>query len=139
MRIRRFLLTSGVLLVVALGWNAFYHLVVLRNANAAVRHLRRVDFADKAPLSLALTAGIIMAFVWGYGRVARSGTAREGICYGLFFAVVAGLLVDLNQYVLYPIPATLAVQWFAGGIVEFCLYGLIVARLYRPPGERSPA
>jgi hypothetical protein len=54
----------------------------------------------------------------------------EGIVYGLFFAAVAGLLVDVNQYVLYPIPGSLAWTWFAGGVVEFCLYGALVSWLY---------
>jgi hypothetical protein len=133
MRTRRFWLTSAVLVVVALAWNAFVHLVVLRSANASVQHLRRPDLADKAWLSLVLTAGIIMAFVWGYGRAATTGSVREGLAYGLFFAVLAGLFVDLNQYVLFPIPAGVAAQWFLGGLVEFSLYGIIVSRLYPPP------
>jgi hypothetical protein len=135
MRTRRFLLTCGVLLLVAIAWNAFIHLVVLRAANASVQHLRRPDLAEKAWLSLLLTAGIVMAFVWGYGRVARDGSLREGLGYGLFFALLTGLLVDLNQYVLFPIPAVVAAQWFLGGLVEFSLYGIIATRLYPPRGR----
>jgi hypothetical protein len=134
MRTKRFLLTCGVLLLVAMAWNAFLHLVVLRAANASVQHLRRPDLADKVWLSVLLTAGIVMMFVWGYGRVARTGSLREGLGYGLAFALLAGLLVDLNQYVLFPIPAAVAAQWFAGGLIEFSLYGIIVSRLY-PPAE----
>lgn len=132
MRIKRFLLTCGVLTPVALAWNAFVHLVVLRAANASVQHLRRPDLAEKAWLSLLLTAGIVMIFVWGYGRFARNGSLAEGLRYGVFFALIAGLLVDLNQYVLFPIPAVVAAQWFLGGLVEFCLYGIIASRLYPP-------
>jgi len=136
MRTRRFLLACAVLLLVAIAWNAFVHLVVLRAANASVQHLRRPDLAQKIWLSLLLTAGIVIVFVWGYGRFARDGSLREGLRYGLFFALLAGLLVDLNQYVLFPIPAVVAVQWFLGGLVEFSLYGLIVARLC-PPCDRQ--
>jgi hypothetical protein len=127
---RRFWLTCGVLVPVAIAWNGFLHLVVLRAANASVEHLRRPDLADKAWLSLVLTAGIVMAFVLGYRRCARTGSWREGLSYGLGFALVAGLLVDLNQYVLYPIPARVAAQWFVGGLVEFSLYGIVAARLH---------
>jgi TRAP-type mannitol/chloroaromatic compound transport system permease small subunit len=125
-------------LCVAIAWNAVVHLVVLQAVNASVQHLRRADLADKAWLSLAMTAGIVVMFVGGYGRVAMSGSVREGICYGLFFAVLAGLLVDLNQYVLFPIPGVVAIQWFAGGVIEFSLYGLIASRLY-PPTSRASA
>jgi hypothetical protein len=40
------------------------------------------------------------------------------------------LLVDFNQYILYPIPAGLALAWFGFGFVEFCVYGLLAAWLY---------
>lgn len=136
MRVQRFVLACGGLFVVAVVWNAFVHLVVLRQANASVEHLRRPDLADKVWLSLVLTAGLVGLFVWGYDRFARDGSVRESLAYGLFFGLLAGLLVDLNQYVLFPIPASVAVQWFFGGLVEFSLYGLLVRRLYPPMGRQ---
>ena len=132
---KRFVLTCGTLFLFALAWNALIHLVVLRAANASVQHLRRPDLADKVWLSLLLTAGVVIVFVWGYAHSARDGSWREGLGYGLFFALVAGLLVDLNQYILFPIPAVVAGQWFLGGLVEFSLYGLIATRLYPPGGQ----
>ena len=132
MRIARPLLASVVLFVVALAWNAFLHLIVLRAANASVQHLRRPDLADKTWLALVLTAAIVVVFVSGYRQFARDGSAGEGLRYGLFFAVLAGLLVDLNQYVLYPIPAVVAAQWFLGGLVEFSLYGILVTQICPP-------
>lgn len=139
MRPRRFLLASAVLLFVALVWNAFVHLVVLRAANASVQHLRRPDLADRMWLSLVLTAGIVMLFVWGYGRFARDGSLREGLTWGLYFALLAGLLVDLNQYLLFPIPGRVALQWFAGGLLEFLLYGVLVTKLAPPARTPPPA
>jgi hypothetical protein len=81
-------------------------------------------------LSLLLTAGLAFLFVWSYAYTARHGNLLEGISYGLFFAVLAGILVDLNQYLLYPIPASLAVSWFIFGLLEFCGYGILVSWLY---------
>ena len=126
---RRIVVAAPVLFVVALAWNAFLHLVVLRGVNASAQHLRRTDFADKAWLSLLMTLGLVTMFVWGYARVARTGTMREGFRYGLYFALLAGLLVDLNQYVLFPIPGAVAALWFLGGLVEFSLYGVLVSRI----------
>jgi len=131
--VRRFLLASALLFVLALAWNAFVHLVVLRAANASVEHLRRPDLADKLWLSLVLTACIVTLFALGYTRFARDGSVREGVRYGVFFALVAGVLVDLNQYVLFPIPASVALKWFLGGLAEFTFYGAIIPRLLPPP------
>jgi len=136
LRTKRYLLACLVLFVVALAWNALVHLVLLRQAHLAVQHLLRPDLASKAWLSLIVTAGMVCLFAWGYVRFARHASVGEGARYALYFALVAGLLVDLNQYVLYPIPAWVAATWFAGGIVEFQLYALLLRKLLPPTGAR---
>jgi hypothetical protein len=136
-RIKRYLLTCLVLFLVALAWNALVHLVLLRQVHETVRHLLRPDFEAKAWLTLFVTAGMICLFVWGYSRFARGPSMGEGALWGLFFALVAGLLVDLNQYVLYPIPAWVAAVWWAGGLLEFTLYGVLVSRLFPPRGSQA--
>jgi hypothetical protein len=137
MKTGRYVLAGAVLFGFAIVWNAFVHLLVLAPVDASVAHLRRPDFADKLWLSLVLTAGIVALFVAGYARVARTGSQREGALYGVFFACLAGLLVDLNQYLLYPIPAHVAGLWFLAGLAEFTGYGVIVSRLCPPPHLKS--
>ena len=133
MRIRRYLLTCGALTVVALLWNGFVHLVVLRSARAAVAHLLRPDFQQKSWLSVLVTVGMIALFVWGYGRFVRGRLLADGARCALFFGLLTGLLVDLNQYVLYPIPAWVAAAWFVGGLIEFQLYALLIGAFLPPP------
>ena len=132
MRIGRLVGASLVLFVVAVLWNGFVHLVVLRDLNASLGavYLQRPDLSDFLWLSLVMTLGVAVLFVWGYGRFAREGSLREGVGYGVFFALLAGLFVDLNQYVLYPLPASAPLAWFMAGFVEFVLYGVLVTRLY---------
>jgi hypothetical protein len=133
---KRSLLATAVLSLFALAWNACVHLFVLADLDASVRHLRRSDFAEKAWLSILLTVGIVLAFVLGYRRIVRTGTVREAVAYGAGFGALAGLLVDLNQYVLYPLPGRVAAAWFAFGLAEFVCYGLI-ARLLLPLRRRA--
>ncbi len=132
MRAKRFALASLLLFVIALGWNGLLHLVLVPQAREAVAHLLRPDLAQEAWLSLGVTAGFVILFVWGYGRFARDRSLGEASRYGLFFALLAGLLVDANQYVLYPIPAWVAGVWFLGGLVEFQIYALVLSRLLPP-------
>lgn len=129
MRCKPLLIAFAALFTFALLWNGFFHLILLAKVNASVQHLHRPDLADKMWLSLLLTAGVVALFIFGYRSFARSYSVREGAGYGLFFAALAGLLVDLNQYVLYPVPASTAALWFLGGVVEFTLYGMIASRL----------
>jgi hypothetical protein len=130
MRIKRFIVIFLLLFVVAILWNAFLHMIILREVNESVQHLRRPDLSAKLWLSLVLTAGVVTLFVWGYGRFVRNNSIREGLIYGFFFALMAGLLVDLNQYILFPIPVKVALLWFIGGVAEFSIYGILVSRLY---------
>lgn len=138
MSTRRFLLACAVLVGVALAWNGVVHLVVLRDAEAVVRALYRPDLGDRMWLSVLAAVATVVVYVAGFVRFVRSSALREAVGYGLFFAAAAGVLVDLNQYVLLPIPGRLACLWFLAGVIEFTLYGVIARRLIRPAVGTTP-
>ena len=127
---KRVLLSSLVLFLFALIWNGVLHGVILKEVNALVGSLKRENFSDMLVYSILMTYGITLLFSIGYDRIRRSGKLKEGMLYGLAFGLLAGLLVDLNQYLIYPIPARVALSWFLGGIFEFMVYGIIVARIF---------
>ncbi len=130
MNYKRLITTSAVLFIFALLWNGLIHGVILYDANAALAHITRSEAERNLSLSLLLTAGLVFLFVWSYAYTAQRGDLREGISHGLFFAILVGILVDLNQYVLYPLPASLVLKWFVFGTVEFCVYGILASWLY---------
>jgi hypothetical protein len=130
MNSKRLITASAVIFIFALLWNSLIHGVILRDANTALAGIARSTADRPMGLALLLTAGLAFLFTWSYAYTAQRGTLREGIFYGLFFALLVGLLVDLNQYVLYPLPAFLVVQWFIFGLIEFCGYGILVSWLY---------
>jgi hypothetical protein len=137
MSARKYVIACLVLTAVALVWNGFLHLIVLRAVDARVRHLFRPDLGSRVAESVLLTVAITALFVLGYSRYSQSGRALEGAQYGFFFGVLAGVLVDANQYILYPIPGDVALLWFCGGLLEFTIYGVIVSRLIPPRPRRS--
>lgn len=122
---------SAVLLALALAWNGLVHLVLLRRANEAIRHLRRTDLPGTLWLSLLLTAAVCVLFVYGYTRVVRTHTLREGLGYGLLTGLFAALIVDVNQYLLYPLPLGLVLCWFISGVLEFTFYGAVLSFFFR--------
>jgi uncharacterized membrane protein YsdA (DUF1294 family) len=130
MNYKRVITASAIIFIFAILWNSFIHGVMLRDENAVISNITRSISERNMGLSLVLTALLAFLFVWSYAYTARQKNWRAGILYGLFFALLAGLLVDLNQYLLYPIPASLAVKWFISGLVEFCGYGILVSWLY---------
>ncbi len=130
MRLSRAAAASALLFTLAVVWNGLLHLVILERANRPLQNLRRTDLPSPLLLSLAVTAGVCLLFVWGYSRFARTGALREGLGYGVFMGLFAAFLVDLNQYLLYPLPFTLVLKWFVGGVLEFTLYGAVLSRFF---------
>ncbi|MCP5458686.1 MAG: hypothetical protein H6971_03515 [Gammaproteobacteria bacterium] len=128
---KRFVLSASVIFMFALIWNVIVHMVILREANEALSALARPGPDRSIVLSLLQTAGLSAIFVLSYVWSRHAGTLKGGLAHGALFGVLAGLLVDLNQYILYPIPASLAAAWFAFGFAEFCIYGMIAALVYR--------
>jgi energy-coupling factor transporter transmembrane protein EcfT len=55
---------------------------------------------------------------------------------GIFYGILVGLLVSgvhaFGQYATYPIPFILAVLWFAEGLVQYTIAGIITSLIYRP-------
>ncbi len=137
MNYKRFALASLVIVLFALVWNAIVHFIILREADAILNSIGRHESERNFFLSLLETVLLSLVFVWSFAHTAKKGSVREGLGYGLFFGILAGILVDLNQYILYPIPAPLAAGWFAFGLLEFCAYGILVSRLY-PIENKKP-
>ncbi len=135
MNVGRLIIATAAITLFALLWNGMVHMVILREANMALDGITRPAAERSFPLSLLLTAGIALLFVASYASFVRSGGLRAAISYGAFFAVLAGLLVDLDQFLMYPVPGTLALSWFLFGFAEFCIYGVLAWWLY-PIGTR---
>lgn len=130
MNVKRLVYAASMIFLFALLWNGVVHMVILRNANLALEHIARPTSERSLLLSLAQTAAISFCFVLTYALSGRPKGFTGGLAHGAVFGVLAGLFVDLNQYILYPIPAELVMAWFGFGFVEFCIYGLLAAWLY---------
>ena len=126
MSIKRSILSVVLIFFVAMIWNGLYHMVLIAEQNEMIAGLRRPDMSEKMLLSLFIAIGMATLFVVSYNKWHRSGTLIESLTHGLFFSVLAGILVNANQYLVYPIPGALAGLWFLGGLVEFSLYSITV-------------
>lgn len=138
MNYKRFFIATIAIFVFALIWNGIVHLVLLREADSILNLIGRQESQRNIFLSILVTAILATLFVWSYTRFTKRGDLRDGLSHGLFFGILAGTLVDLTQYVLYPISASLAITWFAFGLIEFCIYGVLVSILYPIKDKKPP-
>lgn len=75
-----------------------------------------------------------IVFVWIYTRGAESKPwAGQGIRYGVLMTLLVMVPAAAAEYVVYPGPASLGVQWVLAGLVQLVVMGLMTAGLCRKP------
>jgi len=79
----------------------------------------------------------VFFFVKGYEN---KGIA-EGLRFGLYIALFFNLVGAYGQYIVYPIPYYLALQWFLYGLVQMLIIGVVTALVYKnkAAADVSPA
>ena len=112
--------------VFSILYNGLVHLVILSTANKDVESLRRVDLSSKAWISLLATLVTSFIFTTIYSLFVSEKSIKRGLFFGFLFGLCIVIIVDVNQYVLYPLPFSLVAWWALFGIIEFSLIGMIV-------------
>ena len=55
----------------------------------------------------------------------------EGVRYGVLIALLMNVIGMFNQYVVYPVPFSLTLQWFILGTIQIIICGIVASLLYR--------
>jgi hypothetical protein len=126
MNLRRFVVAVMAIFVFALAWNGFVHMVLLKEAGLALEGIARPAGERNMALGLLLTAGVATLFVYSYVSFVHTPGLKRAIGHGVFFALLAGLFVDLNQFFLYPIP----VHWLLHGFYSASSNSASMVRWY---------
>ncbi len=75
-------------------------------------------------------AALAFLYVW-----AKTGWRRRSIADGCVFGFWLGMFQQITTIVLYvvtPMPAQLALKWFAVGMVQAIVLGALAATIYKP-------
>lgn len=130
MKWKAFLIASVSVFVVLQALDYLIHNVVLGPTYESLKDVWRPDMESK--MWIMPVVGVIWAvlftliFVKGYeGRGLMEGV-RFGLLIGLFWAIP----MAYGSYAVYPIPYSLAFQWFLYGTIETILVGIVVALVY---------
>lgn len=67
-------------------------------------------------------------FVKGY----ENKGIMEGLKYGVYMGIFVSLVFSYQSYVVYPIPYSLAFQWFIFGLIQCLILGVTAALIYKP-------
>ncbi len=108
------------------------HGAILGKTYEALANVWRPDMDSK--MWVMTVSSIIFATLFVY--IFTKGYENKGIGEGLRYGIMIGLLMNvvgmLSQYAVYPVPFTLVLQWFVYGMIQFSIYGIVTALIYKP-------
>lgn len=76
-------------------------------------------------------------FVFIFTKGYQNKGLIEGVRYGIYIALFMNFMAAVAQNVVYPIPFSLALQWFIYGSIQCIILGVVTAFIYKPAEAKS--
>ena len=115
------------------------HGVLMSSQYEATQDIWRPDMMDLMWISFVINAVVALCLSWIYGK----GHENKGIVEGVRFGVIVGLMMSVGMaygsYMSFPIPYSMALQWFLYGIVCYIIIGVVLALVYQEKDDIPPA
>lgn len=131
MNVKRFIQAS---LAVFLAFEVFdfvVHTLILGKTYAGLANLWRPDMMSM--MWIFHSGSFVLAFLFTY--IFIKGYENKGLAEGVRYGAIIGLFMNIPyafyEYAMYPLPLSLCLQWFAYGMIEFIICGVIAAAIYR--------
>jgi hypothetical protein len=106
------------------------HGVILGSTYEAIKDKFRPDMESFMWIYhvLALIGAFFFTLIFSKGYEGKG--AMEGVRYGLYIGIWMGAGMAYGSYSMIDIPYSLALQWFIYGIIEYIIYGVILAAVF---------
>ncbi len=132
MNVKRFIIASIVIVVLFIATDFLIHAVLLGPVYMALENLWRPNMEK---LMWIMNVGkLLFSFLFVY--IFIKGYENKGILEGIRFGIIMGLLMhglgSTAQYVVYPVPGSLALKWFIFGMIQYIIFGIAVSLIYKP-------
>ncbi len=132
MNVKRYIIASFAAFILFEIFNFVIHGLILAGAYEATAAIWRSDM--DSIMWIIYLVDLVKAFLFVY--IFIKGYQARGWHEGLRFGFIIGLFVSLGtgfeSYATYPIPFSMALQWFIYGVVQFILCGILTALIYKP-------
>lgn len=134
MNTKSFIITCVVLYVVAAVLGYVMHEMWLGATYDALADIWRpeAEMQDKQWIMFITGAVWVVIFTYMFVRGREGRGVMEGVRYGVLIGLFYHLTMAYDSYVVYPIPYTLALQWFIGGLITAVILGVVAALIYKP-------
>lgn len=132
MNVKRYLLSVLAVFVSIIVLDFIIHSVILMGAYVAVKDLWRPDMMSYMWIMYVKELVLSFLFVYVFAKGYEGKGILEGVRYGLIIGVMVDGLGSFAQYMIYPLPINLVIQWSVYGIIQYTIVGIVAALIYRP-------
>lgn len=108
------------------------HGILLSQDYQALMHIWRPEMMSKMWIMYVTSLIFSFLFVYIFSKGYEGKGVKEGLRYGFLIGFLINVVGMFNQYVVYPLPLSLAVKWFVYGTVEIVIAGIVLSLVYKP-------
>jgi hypothetical protein len=132
-------------IVVYIVWNMLnmiIHGMILGStyATAELMKIWRPDMQNKMWIFYLVAVFTSFFYTLIFSKWYKGKGLVEGIQYGVYTGFLMAIPMAYSSYAMYPIPYSLALQWFIYGMIHYIILGIILALIFgRKPIEGTTA
>jgi hypothetical protein len=130
MNIRRYVAASIAVFITFGLVDFLFDFFILGSINHSLRNIWRPNMIHWLEPVTYLAAALLFVFLLTQAHTTKSVSC--GILYGLLVGLLVNGVHSFGQYASYPIPFVLAVLWFAEGLIQYTVAGIVTSLVYRP-------
>ena len=111
------------------------HEVMMADTYAALADIFRPREEMDSMMWMMFLSGAVLLFLFCY--IFTKGYESKGVMEGVRYGALMGVflaLVNVDQHVIYPLPASVAAIWFVSVVVSMTIAGAVFAAIYKPSG-----
>ncbi len=132
MNIKRFIGAVIAVFIAIQITDPIIHGMILGKSYKTLQHVWRPDMMSKMWIMFINSLMFAILFVYIFFKGYEKKGIPEGVRYGIITGFFVYIFSVINQYVVYPIPFSLVFQWCMFGIIQFIIYGVLAALIYKP-------
>jgi hypothetical protein len=116
-------------LMVILGY--IIDTLILGSTYESLTNIWRPDMQSKMWIFylVMLFQAFFFSFIFSKGYEGKG--IAEGVRYGLYIGIWLSVGMAYGSYAMIPIPYSLALQWFIYGVIQYIIYGIALALIFR--------
>ena len=109
--------------------------LILGPTYESLKNIWRPDMQSKMWIFILVTVFQAFFFSFIFSKGYEGKGIAEGARYGLYIGIWMSVGMAYATYAMIAIPYSLALQWFIYGVIEYVIYGIALALVFRKKAE----